>query len=88
MAYRLVCHIRQKVPEKKRQHWVFGFVKENLRRALSAMIIMGHINMKRVLTNNNKTCVLKNIARDPGSFVPTDNLVDFEGCYLYYDTAG
>ena len=49
---------------------------------------MGHINMKRVLTNNNKTCVLKNICQDPGSFVPTDNLVDYEGCYLYYDTAG
>jgi hypothetical protein len=47
-------------------------------------MIMGHINMKRVLTNNNKTCALKNIGR----FVPTDNLVDFEGCYLCYDTAG
>jgi hypothetical protein len=51
------------------------------------MIIMGHINMDRVLTNNNKTCVLKNLGRHPGSFVPTDNLIGFEGCYLYHDTA-
>jgi hypothetical protein len=88
MAYRLFCHIHQKVPEGKRKHWVFGFVKENLRRALCAMIIMGHINMKRVFMNNNKTCVLKNIGQDQGSFVPTDNLAEFEGCYLYYDTSG
>jgi hypothetical protein len=86
MKYRLVCHIHQKVPKEKRNSWVFRFVRENLRRALSAMMIMGHINMDRVLTNGNKTCVLKNIGRYPGSFVPTDNLINFEGCYLYYDT--
>jgi hypothetical protein len=87
MKHRLVCHVQQKVPKQKRDHWVFKFVRENLRRAVSAMMIMGHINMKRVLPNNNKTCVLKNVGQDPESFVPTDNLVDFEGCYLYYDTA-
>jgi hypothetical protein len=47
---------------------------------------MGHINMDRVLTNGNKTCVLKNIGQYPGCFVPTDTLVNFEGCYVYYDT--
>jgi hypothetical protein len=79
--------VQQKVPKQKRNHWVFKFVGENLRRAVSAMMIMGHINMKRVLPNNNKTCVLKNIFQDPESFVPTDNLVDFEGCCLHCDTA-
>ena len=51
------------------------------------MISMGHINMKRVLASNDRTCALKDSGQDPRSFVPTDNLVDFEGCYLYYDTA-
>jgi hypothetical protein len=85
MTYRLVCHIQQKVPQQKRKNWIFRFVRENIRQTLSAMIIIGHINMKRVFPNNNKTCLLKNIGQDPGSFVPTDNLVNFEGCYLYYD---
>ena len=88
MTYRLVCHVQQKVPEQKRNNWVFKFVRANLRRAVAAMIIMGHINMTRVLTNNNRTCLLKNVTIYPGSFIPTDNLVDFEGCYLYYDRAG
>jgi hypothetical protein len=87
MKYRLDYHMQQKVPEQKRKSWVFKFVRENLGRASSAMIVMGHINAKRVLTNNNKTCVLKNLGQYPKSFVPTDNLVNFEGCYLYYDTA-
>jgi hypothetical protein len=87
MKYRLDYHMQQKVPEQKRKSWVFKFVRDNLGRASSAMIIMGHVNTKRVLTNNNKTCVLKNLGQYPKSFVPTDNLVGFEGCYLYYDTA-
>ena len=80
--------MRQKVLEQKRKSWVFKFVRDNLRRAVAAMTIMGHINIGRVLPNNNKTCVLKNIGQHPGSLVPTDNLVEFEGCYLYHDTAG
>ena len=86
MAHCLVCNVQQKVREQKRNNWVFKFVRSNLCRAVAAMTIMGHINSKRVLPNNTKTCVLKSIAQHPGSFVPTDNLVEFEGCYLHHDT--
>jgi hypothetical protein len=85
--HRLDHHMQQKVTDLKRKSWVFKFVKDNLGRAASAMTIMGHINMKRALANNNKTCVLKNIGQCPESFVPTDNLVDFKGCCLHCDTA-
>ena len=40
MTYRLVCHVQQKVPEQKRNNWVFKFVRANLRRAVAAMIII------------------------------------------------
>jgi hypothetical protein len=61
--HRLDHHMQQKVTDLKRKSWVFKFVKENLGCASSAMTIMGHINMKRVLANNNKTCVFKNIGQ-------------------------
>ena len=65
--------------EQKRNIWVFKFVKgANLRGAVAAMIITSHINTTIAL-NNSRTCVLKNIATNLGSFVLTGNLVYFKG---------
>jgi hypothetical protein len=72
--HRLDHHMQQKVTDLKRKSWVLKFVRDNLGRAASAMKIMGYINMKRALANNNKTCVLKNIV-NAQTTTPTTRLL-------------
>ena len=67
MAHRLVCHSQQKVPEQKRNNWVSKFVRSNLRCAVAAMTIMGHINIRRA-SEQHQNLRLEKHQPAPGKF--------------------
>jgi hypothetical protein len=84
LSGRLVGHIKKRVKPKLQNKWVWEFARENLRRCAAAMLIMGHSRER--LIGSGKSCLLKNIGQDDGSFLLAHNEVSKkEGCYLYWD---
>jgi flavin-binding protein dodecin len=92
---RLAQHM-DRVPEAKRQHWVWQFVRKNLSRVAAAMIIFNHAvdDLEWCATDPNE-CLLRNAFSKYTSFIPltgtsatstTEAAKITEGCYLYFDT--
>jgi hypothetical protein len=92
---RLDLHIEDKVPQSKRKHWIWKFVRKNLSRVAAAMILFDHAvhDLERFATDPTK-CLLRNVSSQGRSFVPlvvgtsdsfTQAANKMEGCYLYFD---
>jgi hypothetical protein len=93
---RLDQHIIDRVPEVRRKHWVWQFVRKNLSRVAAVMILFDHVvhDLERFATNPNK-CLLRNASSLEGSsFIPlvmgtSDTLTEAakktEDCYLSFD---
>jgi hypothetical protein len=90
---RLAQHM-DRVPEAKRQHWVWQFVRKNLSRVAAVMILFDHVvhDLERLATNPKK-CLLRNVSSQGLSFIPlvvatsasTEAARKTEGSYLYFD---
>ena len=92
---RLDQHIIDRVPQSKRKHWIWQFIRKNLSRVAAVMILFDHVvhDLERFATNPKK-CLLRNVSSQGRSFVPlvvgtsdsfTSAAKKTEGCYLYFD---
>jgi len=84
---RLIRHIEQRIKDAtKRDHYSLRWAAQNLGRVSAIMVIMGHVKKDITIAKSNSgTCLL----RQPGdSFIiaGTADILEQEGCYLYYDS--
>ena len=96
MWSRLQKHIdRRLTDEKKRRHWVWNFVRENLGQMAAIMLMQGHIrdNLDAVLVRDDLSLLRSPKSKgskmillsDSETGIGTSAALSLQGCYLHYD---
>ena len=88
LEQRLDLHISARVHPSKHHHWTMYFVRDNLAPMAAAMMLTGHV-LGHLETNNISEKLLDLPFGDPSAFSDmagvAPELLDLEGCYLYFD---
>lgn len=92
LEQRLDLHIAERVHVSKHHHWTVHFTRDNLAPMAAAMMLTGHM-MGHFDTHSISEKLLDLPCREPRMFSgmtcgypgTATNLLDLEGCYLYFD---
>ena len=88
MEQQLDLHLAARVHVSKHHHWTVHCTRDNLAPMAAAMMLTGHM-MGHFETHNISEKLLDLTFREPRMFSDMTcvgtNLLDLEGCYLYFD---
>lgn len=88
LQQRLDLHLSAWVHVSKHHHWTVHFTRDNLAPMAAAMMLTGHMT-GHLETHNITEKLLDLPFREPKAFSDMTGsgtkLLDFEGCYLYFD---